>query len=466
MTGAERCTECGHALVPGERFCRGCGHGVAATIGPAPRIESEPETRVLCGNCGDSSPARTRFCRKCGTAIVVPEPAGYPEVGDPVAARPPAPPAPTVVTTGTRPTVPPPQVPTRTGGRRLWVLAAVLLLLAAVAAGGTVAALRITGGNTASDSTESQATETEVAPAKSGPSVSTQIAARLRRDVRPLQKTLDRELRALQWDATPLRAAVGAATRLERSLLELQGWALTDLEPSAAKDRAVVALFRKTVSRHAVYASFLSGLPPSDRDIAPWVADKAIARADAARDAYLRLHGAAPAVPVIAIPVRAQERLRSFVRRAPEPPPPPPPPPAVPPPSPTPPPPTDAGGDEQAIRSVISSHWQAINIGDYYAAYALFSPGFRRRVTSAGWVGDKNVDQPTSSSLSISSVSVRGSVATAYVDFRTRGRETGAGNTGCNRWSGTYTMARMGSSWFIDSSHLNRTGLDCSTYVG
>jgi hypothetical protein len=376
-----------------------------------------------------------------------------------------APPAP--VTTIDPIDAPPPPSPV-SGGRgrrgRGWLVVTAVAILVLTGAGAVVAVLQLTGHDDHRVSAETTVSATT--PTRTAKPLAPQIAFRVRRDIVPLQRQVNLELRALAYDRTPMRGVSRAAGRLERKLLELQGWA-AGLRPRTAKDRAVLAAFRKTLSEHALYANFVADISPESKVLQPWIANKAVSRADAARDAYFRLHGAASVIPVVPLPVDAQDRVTAMiVREKPKPPQPASQPttPTATEPTATQPPPSSA--DDAAIRNVIASHWQAINAGDYYGAYALFSPAFKRRATAAGWVGDKKIDRPQSSPVSVGGVKVSGSTATAYVAFTTRGSETSAGNTGCNRWNGSYTLVEVGGTWYIDTSHLVRTSLDCSAYRG
>ena len=56
------CRECGEALSPGARFCRACGHPVAA-----PRAVPRADT---CAGCGGPLSKGARFCRSCGRPCV------------------------------------------------------------------------------------------------------------------------------------------------------------------------------------------------------------------------------------------------------------------------------------------------------------------------------------------------------------------------------------------------------------
>ena len=53
------CPSCGTALVPGTRFCGGCGAGTAEPNSSAP---------ASCTVCRTPLPSDVKFCAKCGTS--------------------------------------------------------------------------------------------------------------------------------------------------------------------------------------------------------------------------------------------------------------------------------------------------------------------------------------------------------------------------------------------------------------
>lgn len=63
------CAACGHALVPGRRFCSGCGRAVEATA-PLPTSTlapaSPPQSQRACTGCGRELVDGDRFCAGCG----------------------------------------------------------------------------------------------------------------------------------------------------------------------------------------------------------------------------------------------------------------------------------------------------------------------------------------------------------------------------------------------------------------
>lgn len=62
-----KCTNCGHELIPGKRFCTQCGTA-------APRQDNEfqstpTETVFQCPNCGKALKAKQKFCTGCGANV-------------------------------------------------------------------------------------------------------------------------------------------------------------------------------------------------------------------------------------------------------------------------------------------------------------------------------------------------------------------------------------------------------------
>jgi hypothetical protein len=195
------------------------------------------------------------------------------------------------------------------------------------------------------------------------------------------------------------------------------------------------------------------------------LATGAIGLADRAEEAYARLGGAAATLPEM--PLRRVDHLH-LAALVPKPVPQPKPftPPASQP-SPSPQPaPAPAVDDRAAVAAVIHGHWQAIDNGDYGRAYDYFSRRLQSQQARSNWIRDKQTDRPRSSPISISSISISGDVAYASVSFATIGQERSAGNTGCNRWSGSYRLVKSGSSWFLDKSTLQRTSVDCAVLQG
>lgn len=134
-----------------------------------------------------------------------------------------------------------------------------------------------------------------------------------------------------------------------------------------------------------------------------------------------------------------------------------PPPVAAPPPQ-QPPPPATSSAEAQAAEAAIAAHWRLINEQDYNAAYDSFSPRLQAKFTRAGWVEDKLRDRPVSSPVRFrGGATVSGNEADVSVAFRTVGSETSSTNTGCNDWTGSYHMVKIGALWRIDATHLSRS---------
>ena len=63
---ATNCNACQAPLVPGAKFCGGCGANLA---GPESSSATAPPAGQKCLNCGLQLPPRARFCGKCRTPV-------------------------------------------------------------------------------------------------------------------------------------------------------------------------------------------------------------------------------------------------------------------------------------------------------------------------------------------------------------------------------------------------------------
>ncbi len=52
---------------------------------------------------------------------------------------------------------------------------------------------------------------------------------------------------------------------------------------------------------------------------------------------------------------------------------------------------------------------------------------------------------------------MNGNEADVNVAFRTVGSETSSTNSGCNDWTGSYHMVKIGARWRIDAPHVTRS---------
>jgi YD repeat-containing protein len=60
------CRNCGTPLVPGNRFCSGCGAPVRTAMPAAPGAPSASQTPSVCPSCGSPVKPGTKFCGDCG----------------------------------------------------------------------------------------------------------------------------------------------------------------------------------------------------------------------------------------------------------------------------------------------------------------------------------------------------------------------------------------------------------------
>jgi hypothetical protein len=419
---------------------------------------------LTCASCGNEEQAGSSFCGSCGAPFVPadPEPASTPaevtaptsldaptEVAPPpfwhappsdpappaAAARQARPPDETVVSRhapeSDRRTVVTPPLHKR-GRRGLVAVGAAALVVAA----GIVTAIFVF----------SDKSTRHPAPRPPRHSVASQVAARLRSNLVPLQRSLDRRVRTLTSTGSSFDAMETAALAVEREVVRSEGWMSSAIRPRTDGDRAVRDALATALSAHRAYANSIANLPAGKTTLAKPTANRVISLARQADDQYIRLTGAAPAVPIMPIPQADHVHLLDF----------------VPPPQPTttttPPPQPSA---VQAIKTMIRAHWRAVNNGDYELAFSYFSPRLQSAVGRTNWVQDKEVDQPTSTRITFQAVSVSGTSATAYVSFSSRGQETAPGNTGCNAWNGPYSMVELSDHWYIDKSTLQRTSFTC-----
>jgi serine/threonine-protein kinase len=368
-----------------------------------------------------------------------------------------APAAPTQPTVPERPTVPTAAAeapPPRRRNRTSWVVAGAALALLAAAA---IAVLGVTlsgGGGSAN-------APTLTVPVRFVPrTVLTQVRERLVTRVMPLQRSVTVRVAQARRTAASLAGIERSALALEQEALKSQGW-LTTLRPATSPDRATARALDQALGAQATYARRLAELPPAPGALTKQQVLGVLAAAGAAESAYLRLSGASPSLPAMPLHRADARRLLALVPK----------------PAPAPqatatttvttpavtpePQQSPLEPDVPAIEDTITGHWAAIDAGDYPLAFSYFSPSLQSSSGRANWLNDKYADRPQSSSIRFERVVASGSTATAYVSFTTRGNETGPGNTGCNAWSGSYSMAKISGRWYIDHSNLRRTGQSC-----
>jgi hypothetical protein len=308
-------------------------------------------------------------------------------------------------------------------------------------------------------------TTARVTPVPGPRAVLPQVRERLVARLIPLQRNVTVRVSQARRTAASLAAIERSALALEQEALRSQGW-LTTLRPATSADRATVSSLAGALGAQATYARRLAELPAAPGALTKEEVQAVLAAAGAAESAYLRLSGASPSLPAMPLHRADDRRLLALVPK------PVPAPqvtatttvttPAVSTPAVAPEPQqSPVEPDVPAIEDTITAHWNAIDSGDYPLAFSYFSPRLQASSGRANWLNDKYADQPQSSAIAFDRVTVAGPSATAYVTFTTRGNETGPGNTGCNSWSGSYSMTKISGRWYIDHSNLRRTGQSC-----
>ena len=106
--------------------------------------------------------------------------------------------------------------------------------------------------------------------------------------------------------------------------------------------------------------------------------------------------------------------------------------------------------EAQLVERAVQRHWQLIEAGNYARAYDRFAPelqpGRERWIAAMERDGLRTVD------LEVDPEVVSETRATARV-VRLR---TTAARSGCNDWSGTYELRRIGGAWRISKADLER----------
>jgi hypothetical protein len=344
-------------------------------------------------------------------------------------------------------TAPLPPATPRRRRRMVWLLVAAALVLVAVAGAGAALISRDHAKGTSSTGTLKLGTP--VGPSPHARFMS-QVGRQLRVELVPPQRVVTTQLRAIEGAGSPYAGLLSAAARLDRQVLKTQGW-VTTLHPASAADRATLGDLGAALRAQDTYASSLAALSGDPAALTHRAVNATIADAVAAEDSYVRLSGAAPTLPTMPLAAADARRLSLLIPRKQR----------IVPVTPVYSPSGPAAGP--AIEATVQSHWNAINAGNYLQAYSYFSPRVRNESSTAesNWIADKNRDQPQSTPISFSGLNVSATSAVVDVSFQTRGHETGPGNTGCNSWSGSYSLVDVGGSWYIDSSRLERTSFTC-----
>ena len=107
-------------------------------------------------------------------------------------------------------------------------------------------------------------------------------------------------------------------------------------------------------------------------------------------------------------------------------------------------------GDKAAIRGVIHRHWDAVEKGNYRAAFALLVPGTQRE---SSWIAAHKQDQLVNASISLGSPTLTSST-TATVPVHNLHTEAASG---CFNWSGSYKMQKVGGNWRIGKADISRS---------
>ncbi|MDO4552051.1 MAG: zinc ribbon domain-containing protein [Bacillota bacterium] len=79
------CPQCGQTVAGGQKFCPGCGAGLAQPAAAAP-AGGEAASAKVCPKCGQTVGAEQKFCPGCGTGFSQPEAGGAAPSSQPAAA--------------------------------------------------------------------------------------------------------------------------------------------------------------------------------------------------------------------------------------------------------------------------------------------------------------------------------------------------------------------------------------------
>jgi hypothetical protein len=100
-----------------------------------------------------------------------------------------------------------------------------------------------------------------------------------------------------------------------------------------------------------------------------------------------------------------------------------------------------------AAVSVLDNYWQAINTGDFRAAYGYLGPGQEAEST---WIASHQAAGIQSATFSGTANSVGATTATVHVDSL----QTQDQANGCRTWSGDYQMVDQNGSWLIAKAEI------------
>ena len=117
----------------------------------------------------------------------------------------------------------------------------------------------------------------------------------------------------------------------------------------------------------------------------------------------------------------------------------------------TPTPEPTASADERAVERTILRHWRARETGNFNAAYNRFAPSLQRAFQGRSrWIAAMKRDGLVSADVEVDPQLTSDTTATARV-VRLR---TDAVRSGCNDWSGTYELRKIGGEWRIEKAGL------------
>jgi hypothetical protein len=110
-----------------------------------------------------------------------------------------------------------------------------------------------------------------------------------------------------------------------------------------------------------------------------------------------------------------------------------------------------------APASVIESHLQDINSGDYSAAFGLMSTTYRAQNPS--WPSDRAAANPAINIISIGASQYGAGTAQVPVDFYARDRNATQGSdTQCREFQGTVSLVNEAGAWRYDPGANSLTG--------
>ena len=110
------------------------------------------------------------------------------------------------------------------------------------------------------------------------------------------------------------------------------------------------------------------------------------------------------------------------------------------------------GNDDAAISSTIQRHFNLIQNHEFSAAYALLAPSAQTGESS--WVSQHQADGIQSVSVSVTPHVTGSSSGTATIDSMIT-----HDNSGCQSWSGSWDMTKIGGEWRI--AHANLSSSRC-----